>query len=96
LSKLADRISRTTTTGKGDILGVLTSLEEEIVESLKDGNIVELGKLCIFYPNVKSSGAESKESFNLRSSNAKKSINIRAKKSLSDQMQDVELQQVEG
>ena len=92
LKGLAEKISRTTTMGKADVIGVLTALEEEIIDVLKSGSSVELGGLCTFYPSVKSEGVDSPDDFNAGSHIKKKSISIRAKKSLIDQIQSVSVE----
>ncbi len=89
LEGLAERISRTTTMGVGDIYGVLKTLEEEIIYALKDGVSVELGSICDIYATVSGSGAETEADFSAASHIDKKSIRITAKAKLKKQMADV-------
>ena len=94
-AQLASKIARTTTMGVPDIKGVLAALEEEVIEALQAGSPVELGQLCSFYPSVKSNGADAENAFNVNTNIDRKSVNVRAKKKLTDKMRDVSLKRVE-
>ncbi len=86
LMALAQTIARNTTMGVADIHGVLLALEEEIMDALKEGSSVELGRICDFYPSLTGEGVENIEDFNAASHIKKKSIRIRAKRNLVKQM----------
>ncbi len=94
LMALAQRVSRSTTMGVGDVHGVLLSLEEEIVDVLRDGNAVELGDICMFYPAIQGTGVDNPEDFNVAAHIKKRRIRIRPKQSLVHKVADVPVQQV--
>ena len=94
LRALSKRVANHTTMSAPDVYGVLMALEEEIVTSLKEGARVELGDLCIFYPDLKSEGAESEDAFNAVSHIKRKSIRIRPKQVLARQMEDVPVEKI--
>ena len=96
LKALAQRISRNTTMGVGDVHGVLLSLEEEIVETLRDGSVVELGDICMIYPAVKGTGVEKPEDFKVSAHMKKRRIRIRPKQSLVAKMAGVQVQRVDA
>lgn len=95
LKALAERISRNTTMGVGDIHGVLLSLEEEIVYALRDGSAVELGNICWLYPAVTGEGVDNPEDFNVISHLKRRRVRVSAKRSLVRQMVDVSVERVE-
>lgn len=95
LKTLASRISRTTTMGTGDIYGVLMSLQEEIMDALKQGSSIELGDLCSFYPTIKSEGVENMEDFDAKIHLKKKGVRVSPKKEIKRQMSTVPLEKVE-
>ena len=94
LKTLSQRVSSHTTMSAPDVYGVLMALEEEIIASLKEGAQVELGNLCIFYPDLKSEGAESEDAFNAGSHIKRKSIRVRPKQALSRQMENVPVEKI--
>ena len=96
LMALAQRISRNTTMGVGDVHGVLLSLEEEIVETLRDGSAVELGDICFLYPAVKGTGVENPADFNVAAHLKKRRIRIRPKQSLVQKMAGVPVHRVDA
>jgi len=94
LKSLSEDVSRHTTMSAADVYGVLMALEEEIIAALKGGSQVELGSLCIFYPDLKGDGAESPDAFNASSHIKRKGIRVRAKQVLARQMEDVPVEKV--
>lgn len=67
---IARRIAKNTMAGRGDVLGVLASLVDEIMESLEEGNTVRMGDLGCMRVSVSSKGVETPEQAN--ASNVKK------------------------
>lgn len=61
LDTLARRIAKTSMAARGDVLGVLTSLVDEIIESLEEGNTVRLGELGCVRIGLSSEGSEHPE-----------------------------------
>ena len=61
LATLARRIANASMASRGDVLGVLTSLVEQIIESLEEGNSVKLGDLGSMRVSVSSKGVPTKE-----------------------------------
>lgn len=59
LETLSRRISRATSASRGDVLLVISSLVDEIIESLEEGNAVRLGDLGSMRISLKTSGEES-------------------------------------
>lgn len=94
LRNLSKRVASHTTMSAPDIYGVLMGLEEEIIVALKNGEKVELGNLCIFYPSVQSEGADSEADFNIVRNIKKKGIRIRPKQTLSSQMAQVSVEKL--
>ncbi len=95
LMALAKRISRSTTMGVGDVHGVLLSLEEEIIDVLRDGDSVELGDICMIYPAVNGTGVDNPADFNAAAHITKRGIRIRPRKSLVHKVSDVQVQKVD-
>ncbi len=56
LDTLARRIAKASMAARGDVQGVLTSLVDEIIESLEEGNTVKIGELGCMRISVSSSG----------------------------------------
>ncbi len=94
LRTLSKRVANHTTMSAADVYGVLMALEEEIISALQDGQQVELGNLCIFYPDLKSDGADSEDAFNASSHIKRKGIRIRPKRVLARQMEDVPVEKI--
>ena len=63
IEELSEKISQATTMTRGDVKGVLASLEDEIIDRLLNGEIVKLGDLGTFRVSLQSTGAESMEAF---------------------------------
>jgi len=61
--KLADLISKRTSLSRPDVYAVIIAMVEVIIDELKEGNMVQMGKLGSFAINIKSEGAESEEKF---------------------------------
>ncbi len=95
LMALAKRISRGTTMGVGDVHGVLLSLEEEIIDVLRDGDAVELGNICMIYPSIRGTGVDTPEEFNTLSHIKKRRIRITPRRGLVHKIADVPVQQVD-
>lgn len=55
---IARRIAKNTMAGRGDVLGVLASLVDEIIESLEEGNTVRMGDLGCMRVSVSSKGVD--------------------------------------
>lgn len=58
LDTLARRVAKASMATRGDVLGVITSLVEEIIESLEEGNSVKLGDLGRMRVSLSSTGME--------------------------------------
>lgn len=58
LDTLSRRVAKASMATRGDVLGVITSLVEEIIESLEEGNSVKLGDLGRMRVSLSSSGME--------------------------------------
>lgn len=94
LERLAGLISRSTTMSKGDIWGVLISIEEEIISALQSGYQVELGNLCTFYPTVRSEGVRSEKEFNQRKHIKETGVRIRPGKKIVNQLKKITLKRI--
>lgn len=58
---IARRIAKNTMAGRGDVLGVIASLVDEIIESLEEGNTVRMGDLGCMRVSVSSKGVDDPE-----------------------------------
>ena len=61
LNTLADRIEKRSTVSKADVKAVLSALEYEILQALREGQTVRLGDIGTFYTSIKSQPAETQE-----------------------------------
>ena len=61
LNTLADRIEKRSTVSKADVKAVLSALEYEIIQALREGQTVRLGDIGTFYTSIKSQPAETQE-----------------------------------
>lgn len=96
LKYLSQRIAHASTMSEADIYGVLIALTHEVTEALKEGSIVELGDLCSFYPALQSDGADTAETFTASSNIKRKSVNVRASRSLSAKFAEIGLKKLNG
>lgn len=66
LETLARRIAKASMATRGDVLGVITSLVDEIIESLEEGNSIKLGDLGRMRVSLSSSGMEKADEVSAR------------------------------
>lgn len=66
LATLARRIAKASMATRGDVMGVITSLVDEIIESLEEGNSVQLGDLGRMRVSVSSTGGETAKEVSAR------------------------------
>lgn len=71
LATLARRISKASMATRGDVMGVLTSLVDEIIESLEEGNSVRMGDLGSMRVSLSSTGET--DASNVSANNIRKS-----------------------
>jgi len=58
IDKLCERISRVSTASRGDVAVVLSSLADEVIDTLEQGNSVRLGDLGTMRISLSSTGEE--------------------------------------
>ncbi|MFD1316443.1 HU family DNA-binding protein [Namhaeicola litoreus] len=63
LEDLAELITGQSTMTRADVYGVLMALEHNMLEQLKEGRTVELGRIGNFQVGVSTTGAETKKDF---------------------------------
>lgn len=61
MNKLAERIAYQSTLTPGDCYNVLSALENNVIDELKEGRIVRLGELGTFRLSVSSNGSDTYE-----------------------------------
>jgi len=66
LEMLSELVSDQTSMTKADCYGVLIALEHNIINELKNGNIVRLGSLGSYQVSVSSDGAPNKKDFKIK------------------------------
>ena len=91
-NELALEIANNTTLGRPDIIGVLTALEEIIINRLRMGRKIDLLNICILSPKVTSKGVDSPDAFNVNQHIKQIGINIRPKQSLVNAIQNAGLE----
>ena len=64
LREISERIQQSCTVTKADVHAVLISLEDVIIDSLRNGEIVRLGDLGAFQIGISSKGAATEEDYN--------------------------------
>lgn len=63
LKQLSHRVSQQTTVSRADVVAVLTSTVENLIDGLREGKQVDFGELGKFRLQINSKGAESLEKF---------------------------------
>lgn len=63
LDTIAQRIQRSCSMTKGDVLAVLTELVTVMTDELQNSNKVKIDGLGLFYIGIRTKGAESEEKF---------------------------------
>ncbi|EEF75396.1 HU family DNA-binding protein [Phocaeicola coprophilus] len=93
LEEIAEKISRSTTVTRADVKAVLAALEDETIDLLQNGEIVQLGDLGTFRASISSKGAEVAEEYNVSMIKGVKVI-FRPSKKISDAMQTASFERV--
>ena len=88
IHEMSERIQHTCTVTKADVYAVLVALEDAIIEALKRGEIVRLGKLGSFQIRISSKGAVTEEDYS-NSLIKKAQINFRPGVSLAGMLTDL-------
>lgn len=63
IREMADRIQKTCTVTRADVMAVLTALEDVIMEALQGGEIVRLADLGTFQIGLSGEGADTEEQY---------------------------------
>ena len=83
IDDLVKQIEKFSALSEADIRGVISALENVIVDQIVNGKIIRLDKLGSFYPNLSSEGVDKEEDFSTaKIRNAK--VNYRPGKRISD------------
>lgn len=94
IREMADRIQRSCTVTRADVMAVLVALEDVIVEALEGGEIVKLADLGTFRIGLSGTGAETEEGYDV-SMIQKARINFRPGIGLSSVLSSLKYTRVE-
>ena len=65
IREMADRIQKTCTVTRADVMAVLVALEDVIMEALEGGEIVRLADLGTFQIGLSGRGAETEDAYDM-------------------------------
>lgn len=94
IREMSDRIQRSCTVTRADVVAVLTALEDVIVDALSAGEIVRLGDLGAFQIGLSGKGADAEEKYDV-SLISKARINFRPGLALSGMLTSLTFTRVE-
>jgi predicted histone-like DNA-binding protein len=96
LEQMSELVARHSALSEADVYGLLKALETETIQSLLDGFSVEMGELCIFYPQVQSEGIGNEEEFQSKQHIKRKTVGVRARSTLKYALERVETERVDN